>query len=110
MYSEGLSERRPGTALASEASDRKEASLFPLRFTPFELYFWLERRPDYPPVFLIRLECCGMLDRGAFEQAFLMAHARHPLLSARIELDHRGRPMWRAGEPPPIEWLDEDSG
>jgi hypothetical protein len=87
-----------------------KASLFPLRFTPFEYYYLLEDRPDYPSAFPIRLECRGPLDREAFERAFLLTHARHPILSARIEYDRRGWPYWVAGAAPPIRWADESNG
>jgi hypothetical protein len=82
-------------------------TLFPQRFTPFEFYFLLEDRADYPSVFPVRLECRGAFDQGAFERAFQLAHARHPLLSARIECEGRQWPSWVAGEPAPIRWTDE---
>jgi hypothetical protein len=82
-------------------------TLFPQRFTPFEFYFLLEDRADYPSVFPVRLECRGPLNREAFERAFQLAHARHPLLSARIECEGRQWPRWVAGEPAPICWTDE---
>jgi NRPS condensation-like uncharacterized protein len=91
------------------AGDKTADTLFPQRFTPFEFYFWLEDRPDYPSVFSIRLECRGSLDREAFQRAFQLAIARHPFLSARIERDRHERPIWVAGEPAPIRWTDDSS-
>ena len=95
------------TVSAMSAGETKTESLFPLRFTPFEFYLWLDDRSDYPSIFFIRLECRGKLDSNTFEQAFQLAHARHPLLSAHIERDRDGWPIWRAGEPAPIVWADE---
>jgi hypothetical protein len=92
---------------ALSAGDTMAESIFPQRFTPFEFYLWLDDRVDYPSTFFIRLECRGTLDRHAFEQAFQLAHARHPLLSAQIERDLGGWPIWRAGVPAPIEWADD---
>jgi hypothetical protein len=82
---------------------------FPLPFTPFEYYYLLEDRPDYPSEFPIRLQCRGPLDREAFTRAFELAHTRHPLLSARIERDRRGWPCWVAGDPPTICWSDKST-
>lgn len=94
------------------ASEASADGLFPLRFTPFEYYLWLDDRPDYPAVFFIRLECRGKLDREAFEKAFYWAHERHPLLSARIEQERNGWPSWHSDRPARIEWCDtaSDSG
>ena len=100
-------------AIASEAAVSQVAEavagLFPLRLTPFEYYYLLEDRRDYPAVFHIRLECRGTLDREAFARAFQLAHTRHPLLSARLERDRSGWPIWVAGRPEPIHW-DYDPG
>ncbi|HTM52449.1 MAG TPA: hypothetical protein VL175_00385 [Pirellulales bacterium] len=78
--------------------------LFPLRLTPFEYYFLLEDRAHYPSVFPVRLECRGTLERGAFDRALRIAHARHPLLSARIGHRPGRRPIWLPGEPTSIAW------
>jgi hypothetical protein len=80
--------------------------LFPQRFTPFEYYFLIEQVARYPQVFYIRLDCRGPLDREALSQAYQLALGRHPLLSARIEYDHRGWPMWLPSVAPPICWND----
>jgi NRPS condensation-like uncharacterized protein len=91
---------------ASDSSERAPSVMptFPLRLTPFEYYYLLEDRPDYPSVFCVRLECRGALDRQAFERAFQIAHARHPLLSARLQRDRDGWPMWVSGDVDPIVW------
>ncbi len=80
--------------------------LFPLRLTPFEYYFLVEDVPECPQHFFIRIDCRGTLDRRAFAAAYAIAHQRHPLLSAQIQYDRRGWPMWTAGEPAPICWHD----
>jgi hypothetical protein len=82
------------------------SGLFPLRFTPFEYYFLCEDRPEFPGVIPIELVARGRLDRAALERAYELAHARHPLLSARIERDRRGWPAWIAGEPEPIHFAE----
>jgi hypothetical protein len=92
---------------APRADERTSDALFPQRFTPFEYYYYLEHRPNYPSVFPVRVECRGPLDRQHFERAFEQTHRRHPFLSARIELDRRKWPLWVAGQPAPIDWSDE---
>src|SRR5262245_7258390 len=84
-------------------------SIFPLPFSPFEFYFLVDERPDYPSVFPIKLEWTGTLDRSALELAYQQAHARHPLLSARIAYDRTNWPQWVAGEPAPISWCGPNS-
>lgn len=79
-------------------------NVFPLPLTPFEYYYLLEDREDYPAVFEIHLECRGRLNRGAFSAAYQLAHARHPLLSARLEKAANGWPQWVAGDRQPIRW------
>jgi hypothetical protein len=96
-----------GGGAAGQMSGQPEDSLFPLRFTPFEFYYLLEDRPDYPSAFPIYLECRGTLDREAFARAFHLAHVRHPLLSADIELDKKQWPYWVAREPPTVRWTDD---
>ncbi len=89
-----------------EATTQRDSavSVFPLPLTPFEYYYLLEDRCDYPAVFEIHLECRGRLNRAAFAKAYHLAHARHPLLSARLEKAANGWPQWVAGERPPIRW------
>jgi hypothetical protein len=96
-----------GGETAGQMSGQPEDSLFPLRFTPFEFYYLLEDRPDYPSAFPVYLESRGTLDREAFARAFRLAHVRHPLLSAGIELDKKQWPYWVAREPPAICWTDD---
>ena len=84
-----------------------ESPLFPQRFTPFEYFFFIEQVAKYPQAFYIRLDCRGPLDREAFSQAYQLAIGRHPLLSARIEFDHDGWPMWLPDVAPPISWNDQ---
>jgi hypothetical protein len=98
----------PHAVLAPATGVESTDDLFPLRFTPFEYYLWLDDSAAYPSVFFIRLECQGTLDREAFERAFQRAHARHPFLSARIECDRRGWPVWHAGEPAEIDWSADE--
>jgi NRPS condensation-like uncharacterized protein len=104
-----MQKESPTSVCASGAiSDlnRSADDLFPQKFTPFEYYFWIEDRPNYPSVFLIRLECHGPINRAAFERAFEMAHARHPFLSARIEAKGNSWPRWIAGQAAGIRWTD----
>ncbi len=98
--------------MLKQASAQREAtthddaavSVFPLPLTPFEYYYLLEDRCDYPAVFEIHLVCRGRLNRAAFAQAYQVAHARHPLLSARLEKAANGWPQWVAGDRQPIRW------
>jgi hypothetical protein len=92
--------------LAPDAAGEVDDRLFPLPLTPFEYYFQLEDRPDYPGVVPIELECRGHLDRAALEQAYCLTHARHPILSARVDTDTKGWPSWVRGTPEPIRWAD----
>jgi NRPS condensation-like uncharacterized protein len=94
----------PEVAISPPESEPATQNIFPLRLTPFEYYYLLEDRPDYPSVFYVRLECRGALDREAFERAFRFAHTRHPLLSAGLERDRDGWPIWVVGQPDPIQW------
>jgi hypothetical protein len=96
-----------GGKTAGQMLGQPEDSLFPLRFTPFEFYYLVEDRPDYPSAFPVYLESRGTLDREAFAHAFHLAHIRHPLLSAGIELDKKQWPYWVAREPPAISWTDD---
>lgn len=80
------------------------APLFPLPFTPFEFYYLLEDRAEFPSVFQITLECRGQLDREALAQAYQLAHVRHPFLSALIERDKRDWPNWVEGPAPVLRW------
>ena len=82
-------------------------SVFPLPLTPFEYYYLLEDRCDYPAVFQIQLECRGRINRDAFSKAYQLAHARHPLLSARLEKAANGWPQWVTGDAQPIRWNDD---
>lgn len=79
--------------------------LFPQPMTPLEFYFYSDQRPGYPGLFPIRLEWTGELDRAALEQAYRLAHDRHPLLSARVDRRAGRWPRWIAAEPNPIQWL-----
>jgi len=102
-----------GITAAPEAqsanADDVSAPLFPLPFTPFEFYYLLEDRADFPSVFPVTLECRGDLDRAAFAQAYQIAHVRHPFLSARINSDARGWPYWSDGETVSLQWTEANS-
>ena len=77
--------------------------LFPLPVTAFEYYYLCDDRPDYPTTFPLELSFTGRLDRGPFEAALDSVLPRHPMLSARIDLNNGGRPNWIAGEGP--RWI-----
>ncbi|MBI2826509.1 MAG: hypothetical protein HYX69_17675 [Planctomycetia bacterium] len=94
------------TSSLNAASGTAADCLFPLRFTPFELYFLCEDRPDFAGLIPIELEARGRLDRAALERAYALTHIRHPLLSARIEPDRKGWPFWVTGKPEPIRYDD----
>jgi hypothetical protein len=80
--------------------------LWPLPFTPFEVYYYLDDSREFPTTFPILLRFSGALDRALFSQALTQAVARHPLLRARVEIQ-RGSPCWVAADgPPPLDWAD----
>lgn len=83
--------------------------LFPQRLTSFEYYFYVDERPEYPAFFPIQLQWQGHLNRSALEQAYRMAHGRHPLISARVVPPKFGRPSWQAGQPAPVTWSEDDA-
>jgi hypothetical protein len=85
-------------------------NLFPLPLTPFEYYYWCDDRPDYPTTFPVELTFSGRLEAEPFRQAVAMIVARHPLLTARIEREGRGAPLWVEGDgrPPEVDWADDD--
>lgn len=92
-------------SVSSDCPERVQ-SLFPLRLTPFEFYYLLDDRADYPAAFSVRLHARGRLDRELFERAFALTLKRHPLLTARVDQSSRGWPAWQAGQPAPIRWSD----
>lgn len=51
-------------------------------------------RPTHPMVFQIRLVFSGTLAPDNLRQALRTTVERHPLLSARLAADSRGRPIW----------------
>lgn len=81
-------------------------SLWPLPFTPFEVYYYLDDSREYPTTFPVLLRFSGPLDRRLFSQSLARAVARHPLLRARIETQ-RGSPCWVAAHGDPhLDWAD----
>lgn len=89
-------------------SDTLDSAL-PLPLTPFELMMLVEDRPEYPMVAVVDLELSGPIDRKKFEQAFQLALARHPLLSARVEMKNNRPVGWVPAEPPQIEWEETNT-
>lgn len=93
--------------VSSDQRQRSAEAVFPLRFTPFEYFFWCDARPHYEAIIPVELEARGRFDHTAFEQAYRWTHQRHPLLSAQIEVDAKGWPCWIAGEPARVRYGDE---
>jgi hypothetical protein len=79
------------------------------RLAPFEEYMLCDDRPGWPMTFWIRLEFSRALDTERLQQAVLATAARHPLLSARIARDRRGRPYWVPASPEGIVHRYESS-
>ena len=94
----------PAQAETHQFASNTQSTLFPLRLTPFEYYFLIEDRPDYPGIIPITFEARGQLDRKALERAYVLTHLRHPMLSACTCDDAKNWPNWVAGEPEPIEY------
>ncbi|MBL8830118.1 MAG: hypothetical protein JNM18_24280 [Planctomycetaceae bacterium] len=63
--------------------------------TPFELFMWLDDRPQYPLVYQINLKFAGSIDADAMRDAWRFALARHPLLRATIRQTKNGA-EWHA--------------
>jgi len=95
-----------GQAAALRSSERALATLFPLPFTPFEFCFLTEMRPGFEGIISIELQAHGPLDHELLDAAYALAHARHALLSARVEYDAKGWPQWVVGQPPSIQYSD----
>ena len=85
--------------------------LFPLPLTPFEYYYWCDDRADYPTTYPVELTFSGVLDPEPFCRAVATIVDRHPLLSARIQQEGRGMPVWidGDGQPPVVDWADADA-
>jgi NRPS condensation-like uncharacterized protein len=89
--------------------DATASSLWPLDFTAFEYYYYLDDGPTYPTTFPVELRFSGRLEPRRFRCALAAAVARHPLLTACM--DDRGRtPRWVVSElsEPVLEWADDD--
>jgi hypothetical protein len=90
-------------------SDTAPASIFPLPLTPFELYYLLDDRREYPTTFPVEARFSGELDPARFRAALEATVARHPLLRATVE-DRRGTLQWvEAGGRPHVDWADESA-
>lgn len=85
-----------------------DASLFPLRLTPFEQYMLVDDRRSYPMAFFIEVDLSGDLFRDAFMSALERALERHPLLTARVETSWRGWHWIDARIPPKVQWFVGD--
>jgi hypothetical protein len=84
------------------------APLFPLPFTPFEYYYYLDDCPAYPTAFPVELRFSGRLVRDHFTAALERTLARHPMLCAVVD-DSGRRPVWIADKRgrPFVDWADE---
>ena len=89
-------------------TDEHAAPLFPLPFTPFEYYYYLDDSPEYPTAFPIEFRFSGTLVRDHFTAALERTLARHPMLCAVVD-DSRRRPVWMAEKrgQPLVDWADE---
>ncbi len=89
-------------------TDEHAATLFPLPFTPFEYYYYLDDCPAYPTAFPIELRFSGTLLRDHFTAALERTLARHPMLRAVVD-DSGRRPVWIAENhgQPLVDWADE---
>jgi hypothetical protein len=83
-----------------------------LPLTTMEEFLYWEDRPAYPWSCFVRLRFSGRLDRTAFEAAVRTVVARHPLFTAIVETDRRGRLRWAAVDnpSPKIEWETAPTG
>ena len=71
---------------------------FPL--TAMEEFFFWDDRPAYPCSCFVRLRFAGCLDRAAFDRAIQTLLTRHPMFTAKVENDPRGRLRWSLVENP----------
>jgi NRPS condensation-like uncharacterized protein len=84
----------------------------PLSLSPFEHWFLVEDRPNYPMTFWVGLELSGKLNSAYFNQALLEAIKIHPRLKAHISgnaEDKTGDIQWvDSGNPMPyVQWDQE---
>ncbi len=79
--------------LAEHAPWASDDRRWPL--TPFELFMWLDDRPQYPLVYQINLKFDGPIDAEAMRAAWRFALARHPLLRSTITQTRQGA-EWHA--------------
>lgn len=82
---------------------------WPLRMTPLELYMLLDDRPQHPMLCDHYYDLSGHLDRSAFEDALQEVVARHPLFTARYDLEDGY--WWKdpGGFFPPLSWNDHSA-
>lgn len=85
-------------------------SLFPLPLTPFEHLFLLDDWPSYPVHFFCRLRFSGRLQQQPLQDALAIALARHPLLTAVVNLTNDREPHWLPSPepPPPVQWIEQE--
>ena len=85
--------------------------MFPLRLSPFEESFLHDDESGCSLDIVLRMELRGVVDRPAFEKAFLTALDRHPLMKAQVRRTWTGRYHWVLDDrhPPELVWLDSES-
>jgi hypothetical protein len=82
-------------------------SVFPLRVTPWEKYFLIDDRREYPMTFVIHFHLTGELDRDAFVNALHKTLRKHPLLMSTVAARSPRRWDWvyRPELEPNLRWL-----
>jgi hypothetical protein len=80
--------------------------------SPFEHLFLLEDMPSYPIQFFGRLRFRGRLQYKALDQALAVALDRHPMLTAIVRADQKGRLHWWPCRDfvPTVHRLDQEPG
>lgn len=76
-----------------------------------EEYFYWEDRRSYPSWMVLKASFRGSLNRQALQDAYDSVIFRHPLGTALLEKDARGRLYWRLQQSvlPEIQWRDGGS-
>lgn len=72
--------------------------------TAFEEHMLLDDRPSHPMAIVTRFDFTDAPPPATLEEAFSKTLQSEPLLTARVETSHWGRPRWCEAGPPRLQW------
>lgn len=89
-----------------EAPRLKAPRHFSSHLAPIDKFLLDDERPGYPMTFVIQMECRGVVQPEAFEEALEEARRRHPLLCSLVGVGRRGMLSWVDGGElrPAVDW------